>query len=59
MKSNSACAMPPMVAASHPFVPVVNGERISVPQLPSTFAELDELIGADGLTWVTTSTNTF
>ena len=29
---------------------MVNGERISVPQLPSTLPTLDELIGADGLT---------
>jgi undecaprenyl phosphate-alpha-L-ara4FN deformylase len=35
---------------THPFIPVVNGERINVPQLPSTLPTLDELIGVDGLT---------
>ncbi len=35
---------------THPFIPVVNGQRVEVPQLPSTLPTLDELIGVDGLT---------
>lgn len=35
---------------THPFVPVVAGQRIEVPQLPTTLPTLDELVGADGLT---------
>ncbi len=33
----------------HPFVPVVNGEIIACPQLPTTLPTLDELIGVDGV----------
>jgi undecaprenyl phosphate-alpha-L-ara4FN deformylase len=33
---------------SHPFMPVVNAEVISCPQLPTTLPTLDELIGRDG-----------
>ncbi len=33
-----------------PFVPVLNGEIIACPQLPTTLPTLDELIGADGVT---------
>ncbi|GAB7129107.1 polysaccharide deacetylase family protein [Silvimonas sp. JCM 19000] len=35
---------------THPFWPVVRGELVRVPQLPSTLPTLDELIGVDGLT---------
>lgn len=35
---------------THPFIPVVNGERVNVPQLPSTLPTLDELIGVDDIT---------
>ena len=34
---------------SHPFMPVVNGEVILCPQLPTTLPTLDELIGQDGI----------
>lgn len=34
---------------SHPFVPVVNGEVILCPQLPTTLPTLDELIGQNGV----------
>lgn len=33
-----------------PFLPVVNGELIDCPQLPTTLPTLDELIGLDGRT---------
>lgn len=32
-----------------PFLPVVNGELVRCPQLPTTLPTLDELIGVDGL----------
>lgn len=35
---------------AHPFLPVVQGRALCVPQLPTTLPTLDELIGADGLT---------
>jgi undecaprenyl phosphate-alpha-L-ara4FN deformylase len=35
---------------AYPFIPVVNGEVIACPQLPTTLPTLDELIGVDGLT---------
>jgi peptidoglycan/xylan/chitin deacetylase (PgdA/CDA1 family) len=35
---------------THPFIPVVAGERIEVPQLPTTLPTLDELIGVENLT---------
>lgn len=35
---------------THPFWPVVDGQRIACPQLPTTLPTLDELIGVDGLT---------
>ncbi len=35
---------------SSAFVPVVDGRRIEVPQLPTTLPTLDELIGLDGCT---------
>lgn len=31
-----------------PFLPVIDGEPVAVPQLPTTLPTLDELIGADG-----------
>ncbi len=34
---------------THPFLPVIDGERFSVPQLPTTLPTLDELLGVDGL----------
>jgi Polysaccharide deacetylase. len=34
---------------THPFLPVVQGRTLSVPQLPTTLPTLDELIGVDGL----------
>ncbi|MGC9162301.1 MAG: polysaccharide deacetylase family protein [Thiomonas sp.] len=34
---------------SHPFLPVVQGRTVQVPQLPTTLPTLDELIGVDGL----------
>ncbi len=34
----------------HPFLPVVDGEVIRCPQLPTTLPTLDELIGVDGIT---------
>jgi peptidoglycan/xylan/chitin deacetylase (PgdA/CDA1 family) len=33
-----------------PFIPVIDGEIIACPQLPTTLPTLDELIGTDGLT---------
>jgi undecaprenyl phosphate-alpha-L-ara4FN deformylase len=35
---------------TYPFIPVVNGEVINCPQLPTTLPTLDELIGVDGMT---------
>ena len=35
---------------SHPFLPVIEGQVIACPQLPTTLPTLDELIGNDGLT---------
>lgn len=35
---------------THPFLPVVQGRTLTVPQLPTTLPTLDELIGVDGLT---------
>jgi len=35
---------------SQPFIPVVRGEVMACPQIPSTLPTLDELIGLDGLT---------
>ncbi|MBV1776663.1 4-deoxy-4-formamido-L-arabinose-phosphoundecaprenol deformylase [Burkholderiaceae bacterium DAT-1] len=35
---------------THPFWPVVQGELVRCPQLPSTLPTLDELIGVNGLT---------
>ncbi|MDK2124447.1 polysaccharide deacetylase family protein [Parachitinimonas caeni] len=35
---------------THPFWPVVDGQRLNCPQLPTTLPTLDELIGVDGLT---------
>lgn len=32
-----------------PFLPVIEGEPVAVPQLPTTLAPLAELIGADGM----------
>lgn len=32
-----------------PFVPILNGEIIACPQLPTTLPTLDELIGTDGI----------
>ncbi|KAF0814270.1 putative 4-deoxy-4-formamido-L-arabinose-phosphoundecaprenol deformylase ArnD [Andreprevotia sp. IGB-42] len=34
---------------THPYWPVVNGELVRVPQLPTTLPTLDELIGVDGI----------
>lgn len=34
---------------THPFMPVVDGKLLPVPQLPSTLPTLDELIGLNGL----------
>ena len=34
---------------THPFMPVVEGQTIACPQLPTTLPTLDELIGQDGL----------
>lgn len=35
---------------THPFMPVIDGELIDCPQIPTTLPTLDELIGVDGLT---------
>ena len=35
---------------TQPFLPVINGEVLDVPQLPTTLPTLDELIGIDGVT---------
>ena len=35
---------------THPFLPIVDGETIRCPQLPTTLPTLDELIGVDGTT---------
>jgi len=35
---------------THPFLPVVAGETVRVPQLPTTLPTLDELIGMNGIT---------
>ena len=35
---------------THPFTPVIRGEIVSCPQLPTTLPTLDELIGVDGVT---------
>jgi peptidoglycan/xylan/chitin deacetylase (PgdA/CDA1 family) len=35
---------------THPFMPVMNGEIVLCPQLPTTLPTLDELIGIDGVT---------
>jgi peptidoglycan/xylan/chitin deacetylase (PgdA/CDA1 family) len=33
-----------------PFVPIVDGREVAVPQLPGTLPTLDELLGVDGCT---------
>ncbi len=33
----------------YPFIPVINGEVVNCPQLPTTLPTLDELIGVDGI----------
>ena len=35
---------------SHPFIPVIDGEIVACPQLPTTLPTLDELIGVDDIT---------
>lgn len=35
---------------THPFIPVIRGEIVACPQLPTTLPTLDELIGRDGIT---------
>jgi peptidoglycan/xylan/chitin deacetylase (PgdA/CDA1 family) len=35
---------------THPFLPVIDGEIVACPQLPTTLPTLDELIGVDGVT---------
>jgi len=35
---------------THPFIPIIDGEIIACPQLPTTLPTLDELIGVDGIT---------
>jgi peptidoglycan/xylan/chitin deacetylase (PgdA/CDA1 family) len=35
---------------THPYAPALRGERIGVPQLPTTLPTFDELIGIDGVT---------
>lgn len=35
---------------THPFIPVIDGEIVSCPQLPTTLPTLDELIGIDDIT---------
>ncbi|MBI4740623.1 MAG: 4-deoxy-4-formamido-L-arabinose-phosphoundecaprenol deformylase [Betaproteobacteria bacterium] len=35
---------------THPYLPVIDGEIVACPQLPTTLPTLDELIGVDGLT---------
>ena len=35
---------------THPFLPTVRGERVGVPQLPTTLPTFDELIGLNGVT---------
>lgn len=35
---------------THPFMPVLRGEPVFCPQLPTTLPTLDELIGRDGIT---------
>jgi peptidoglycan/xylan/chitin deacetylase (PgdA/CDA1 family) len=35
---------------TQPFLPVIDGELIRIPQLPTTLPTLDELIGVDGIT---------
>jgi len=37
------------VRGTHPFLPVIGGSTLRVPQLPTTLPTLDELIGVDGL----------
>jgi len=34
---------------SHPFMPVIEGEPIRCPQIPTTLPTLDELLGVDGV----------
>lgn len=34
---------------THPFIPVIDGEIVACPQLPTTLPTLDELIGLDGI----------
>ncbi|MES2772120.1 MAG: polysaccharide deacetylase family protein [Pseudomonadota bacterium] len=34
---------------THPFIPVIDGEIIACPQIPSTLPTLDELIGVNGI----------
>ena len=35
---------------THPFLPVIDGQTLTCPQLPTTLPTLDELIGLDGTT---------
>ncbi|MRD72525.1 4-deoxy-4-formamido-L-arabinose-phosphoundecaprenol deformylase [Rhodocyclus tenuis] len=35
---------------THPFIPVIDGEIVACPQLPTTLPTLDELIGVDDIT---------
>lgn len=34
---------------SHPFLPVIDGEPVRCPQIPTTLPTLDELLGVDGV----------
>ena len=35
---------------THPFIPVIRGEIVACPQVPTTLPTLDEMIGRDGVT---------
>ncbi len=35
---------------THPFLPLMNDRKFTVPQLPTTLPTLDELVGTDGIT---------
>ncbi len=42
---------------THPFIPVIDGEIVVCPQLPTTLPTLDELIGVDGITTETVASH--
>lgn len=49
LEEQLACDYASDTRGTHPFVPLIDGRRSRVPQLPTTLPTLDELIGLNGL----------